>query len=211
MENYKEDCSLLNYSGNLNLSERIKEVNKNNFDFIAEIHLNAGGGTGSEVYYSKGNKDGQTAAALISDSIAFTFDIKNRGAKTKLNAQGKDYFGIIRQTKPTAVLIETVFIDSSDLEKVKTASGQKACGIAISKAIAKARGVKEKAKSSSLVIGDKVELLQGATYYDGKALPQWLYNSTLYVRSISGDRVVISTVKSGAVTGAVKMEYLKKV
>lgn len=211
MEKYNESCSLINYSGNLNLAERIKEVNKNNFDFVAEIHLNAGGGTGSEVYYSKGNKAGQAIAKEISSSIAFTLEIKDRGAKTKLNAQGKDYFGIIRQTKPTAVLIETVFIDSSDLDKVKGVSGQRACGIAIAQAIAKARGIKEKTKSSSIAIGDKVSLQIEATYYDGKPIPYWVYSFPLYVRDIKEDRVVISTAPSGAVTGAVKMEYLKKI
>ena len=64
--------------------------------------------------------------------------VKNRGAKVRLNSSGRDYFGFIRQTKPCAVLIETVFIDcESDLAKVRTEEGCKKCGIAIGKALEK--------------------------------------------------------------------------
>ncbi len=47
-------CSLMNYEGNLYLTDRIKAVNKADYDFVAEIHLNAGGGKGTEVYYYNG-------------------------------------------------------------------------------------------------------------------------------------------------------------
>ena len=39
----------------------------------------------------------------------------------------------------------------------------------------------------------------------------WVYNATLYVREISGNRIVVSTLRAGAVTGAVDKKYLKKV
>lgn len=39
----------------------------------------------------------------------------------------------------------------------------------------------------------------------------WIYDSTLYVREISGDRVVISTQKTGDITGAVDKKYLNKI
>jgi hypothetical protein len=38
-----------------------------------------------------------------------------------------------------------------------------------------------------------------------------VYDSTLYVREIKGSRLVISTLKSGAVTGAVDKKYLTKI
>jgi surface antigen len=59
--------------------------------------------------------------------------------------------------------------------------------------------------------GDKVKLTSDATYYNGGKIPAWLRLITLYVREVSGDRVVISTKKTGAVTGAVNKKYLKKV
>lgn len=64
--------------------------------------------------------------------------------------------------------------------------------------------------SASFKNGDKVKLVKGATFYDGSSIASWVFNSTLYVRDIDGDRVVISTVKTGAVTGAVKKKYLQK-
>lgn len=129
-------CRLMNYDGTLCLGDRIKEVNAIMPDFCADIHLNAGGGTGTETFYFHGSPTGKKAAKAISRNIAEAFSCRDRGAKTKLNSQGKDYFGYIRQTKPCAVLIETLFIDSSsDLEKIKTESGMKKCGEAIGRAL----------------------------------------------------------------------------
>lgn len=143
--NYQEQCDLMNYDGDLYLTDRIKKVNANSYSMIAEFHLNAGGGTGPEVYYYHGDNYGRKYAAAISAAIAKQFGLRNRGAKVKLNGSGKDYFAIIRDTRPRAMLIETVFIDkAADLEKVKTAAGQKQCGETIAKALATARGVKKK-------------------------------------------------------------------
>ena len=142
--NYDEPCDLMNYNGDLYLSDRIKEVNKKKYGFVAEIHLNASGGTGTETYYAKGSITGNNIATTICEHISKALSVRNRGAKIKIGSSGTDYFGIIRQTKCEAVLIETVFIDSIDLEKIKTVSGQKNCGEAIAKAIATARKIKAK-------------------------------------------------------------------
>lgn len=64
--------------------------------------------------------------------------------------------------------------------------------------------------TNKLEVGDKVKLTSDATYYDGKKIPLWVKAKTLYVRSINGDRVVISTLRSGAVTGAVHKKYLRE-
>ena len=150
---YSEQADLMNYQGNLCLQDRIKKLQDNTYDFIAEIHLNAGGGNGVECYYKNGNAKGQKYADAICDQIAADLGIPQRpnwtdadgGDKVKLNEYGSDYFGFIRSTKPTAVLVETVFIDTpSNLNAVKNAAGQKKCGEAIAKAVAKVRGVKQK-------------------------------------------------------------------
>lgn len=65
--------------------------------------------------------------------------------------------------------------------------------------------------ANKLEVGDKVKLASGAVYYDGKSIPLWVKASTLYVRDISGNRVVVSTQRSGAITGAVDKKYLKEV
>lgn len=137
------DCELMNYMGDMYLTERVKAVNFGNYDFIAEIHLNAGGGTGAEAFYSHTSSEGKKYAAAISKSIATAFNFRDRGAKVKTGSNGKDYFAIIRDTEPCAVLVETVFIDTeSDLAKVKTSAGQFKCGEAIARAIANINGVK---------------------------------------------------------------------
>lgn len=129
-------CDLINYAGELYLTERIKEINRKDYDFVAEIHLNAGGGTGTEVYYYHGSPTGKRAAETVCAHISEALAVKNRGAKIRLNSAGKDYFGFIRQTKPCAVLIETVFIDSeNDLKKLLESDGLKACGEAIGMAL----------------------------------------------------------------------------
>ena len=68
---------------------------------------------------------------------------------------------------------------------------------------------KEKTNSVKFAKGDKVKLSSDAKYYDGSNIPSWVKKSTLYVRDINGDRIVISTQKTGDITGAVNKKYLK--
>lgn len=66
--------------------------------------------------------------------------------------------------------------------------------------------------AASLAVGDKVKLASNAPVYGSSTkFSSWVYSSTLYVREISGNRIVISTQKTGAVTGAVDKKYLTKV
>ena len=66
--------------------------------------------------------------------------------------------------------------------------------------------------ATQLAVGDAVKLLSGAKYTSGSTIPSWVFNCTLYVRELrSGNSVVISTLKSGAITGVVDKKYLTKV
>lgn len=66
--------------------------------------------------------------------------------------------------------------------------------------------------AASLAVGDKVKLASNAPVYGSSTkFSSWVYSSTLYVREISGNRVVISTQKTGAITGAVDKKYLTKI
>lgn len=140
---YNERCDLMNYNGNLSLKDRINNLQDDTYDLVAEFHLNASGGLGTEVYYHHNSERGKKYAEQITENISNDLGVRNRGAKIRLNGADRDFFGIIRQTKPCAILIETVFIDSSDLEKVKDAAGQRKCGEAIAKAVAAVRGIAE--------------------------------------------------------------------
>lgn len=61
----------------------------------------------------------------------------------------------------------------------------------------------------TFAVGDTVKMSKDATVY-GKStkFSLYVYNSTLYVRQVDGDRIVVSTLKTGAVTGAVDKKYL---
>ena len=74
--------------------------------------------------------------------------------------------------------------------------------------------VKDYVKSGlpQLKVGDKVKLDNEATVYNTtKRFASFVYRSPLYIRQINGSRAVISTLKTGAITGAVDIKYLQKV
>lgn len=56
--------------------------------------------------------------------------------------------------------------------------------------------------SSDLKIGDIIKLVPGAKYNTGKVIPTWVRGRVLYVRGFSGENVIFSTLKTGAITGA---------
>ena len=64
--------------------------------------------------------------------------------------------------------------------------------------------------TTNFKVGDEVKLVPGAKYTSGGSIPSWVFNSKLYVREIQGDNIVISTLKTGAVTGVVSKKYLSK-
>ena len=144
LSKYNCTVDLVNYDGDKNLAERIKYVNSKGYDLNMELHLNAGGGTGPEVYYKHNSKQGKALATAISKSIATNLGLKDRGAKTKL-ISGQDYFGCVREIKCMSFLVETVFIDTKgDRDKVIYASGQEQCARAIATAVAKYYGLGRK-------------------------------------------------------------------
>ena len=144
LSKYNCTVDLINYDGDKNLAERIKYVNSKGYDLNMELHLNAGGGTGPEVYYKHNSKQGKALATAISKSIATNLGLKDRGAKTKL-ISGQDYFGCVREIKCMSFLVETVFIDTKgDRDKVIYASGQEQCAKAIATAVAKYYGLGRK-------------------------------------------------------------------
>lgn len=67
------------------------------------------------------------------------------------------------------------------------------------------------APDNAIRVGDTVRLKEGAQVY-GKdyGFSSWVYDRTLYVRSITGDRAVVSISRSGAVTGSVKLDDIER-
>ena len=54
---------------------------------------------------------------------------------------------------------------------------------------------------SELKVGDVIKLVPGAKYTTGKVIPNWVMKSKLYLRGFSGNNIIFSTLKSGAITG----------
>ena len=155
LSKYDHKVELVNYTGGMNLKERIGYCNVRDYSLVVECHLNAGKGTGCEVYHADGSVKGQQLAAAVSKGISTALGIVDRGARTKKTNEGTDYFGIIRQTIMHALLVETCFIDSGDVYTVNTEAGQRKAGEAMAKAIVNVLGIKEEAKMQGvLYIGD---------------------------------------------------------
>ena len=57
--------------------------------------------------------------------------------------------------------------------------------------------------------GDVIKLKAGSTYYNGKVIPAWVFNSTLYYRGKNENGIIFSTLKTGAITGVVKESAIK--
>lgn len=203
---YACTADVINYDATLYLTDRIAHVNKHGYDLAIEIHLNASGGTGSEVYYKHKSATGKKLAGAISKSIANTFGIRDRGAKVKINpANGTDYFGFVRSCKCESLLIETVFIDTaSDRKHVETAAGQRQCAEAIVKAIADFYGIKKKTVKPSenkpaVRAGDIVKI-KGNKYATGQKIPMWVKLKKHTVKSVNGEKALLKEINSWVYT-----------
>lgn len=122
------------------LTEEIRECNEYDPDLAVDIHTNAGGGTGFEVYHTLGGGKGKILAQNIEAEVK-AIGQTSRGCKTKANSAGRDYFGFIRETKCPTVICECAFIDTADRAKVDTADKQAAFGRAYARGILKTLGI----------------------------------------------------------------------
>ena len=109
-----------------NLKAAVDVANNNNADLFVSIHLNAGGGKGSEAYTWKGTKT--TQAVKVCNNLA-ALGFVNRGVKDGSNLY------VIKNTKCNALLIEVCFVDNkADYELFKKV-GYEAIARAIYQAI----------------------------------------------------------------------------
>ena len=132
------------------LSEEIKECNAYGPDLAVSIHNNAGCGDGAEAFYHYGGGKSKTLAENILAEIEKVGQ-NSRGAKIRKNANGKDYYGFIRETSCPAVIVECAFVDNaSDLKILATESDRQKVGQAIAKGILKTLGVEIQSEKSTL-------------------------------------------------------------
>jgi N-acetylmuramoyl-L-alanine amidase len=116
--------------GNLNgeLMARVKISDDYGSDLFVSIHVNAGGGTGSEVLICGSGGKAETAANKVLPYLIQSGGWSNRGVKNQ-NVL------VLNKTKAPAILTENGFIDSSDSVKLKDPSFIKSLAVAHAKGI----------------------------------------------------------------------------
>ena len=142
----------------------VEECNAYAPDLALDIHNNAGGGDGVEIFHHyKGGASKDLAQNVLNSIVAVGQN--SRGLKTKRNALGKDYYAFIRNTKAPAVIVECAFIDNkNDVAIIDTAIEQKDMGIAIAKGVLKTLGIayKEPEKATATTNGKVYRVQVGA-------------------------------------------------
>jgi|GEM_PF-1009778 N-acetylmuramoyl-L-alanine amidase len=124
------------------LPQKAKDCNAYGPDLCMDIHFNAGGGDGAEIFReNQGGKSKEFAEKVLNAIVALGQN--SRGVKTRLSADGKsDWFGFIRLTNAPAILIEVAFIDTNDISFADTEEKRRAIGEAIAKGTCETLGVK---------------------------------------------------------------------
>jgi len=89
------------------LAYRVDLANYKNVDLYVELHLNAGGGKGTEVWIYKNGGIAEEYARNVVNSIAELGYI-NRGVKTSQSLY------VLKNTKAPALLVESCFVDSKE-------------------------------------------------------------------------------------------------
>ena len=119
---------------NRDINADVALANRSNVDGVVEIHMNSNmgaPGSGTEAYYSiRGGRSKDLAQALVNGLVALGF--YDRGVKTRINAAGNDYFGIIRDTNAPAALLEVAFINNpADMARLNIYTASQAIANAI--------------------------------------------------------------------------------
>lgn len=124
------------------LTQKANKCNAYAPELAVEIHNNAGGGNGFEVYYqTNGYTKRSKALAQALEAEVIKLGQNSRGLKTKLSSNGLDYFSWLRNTSCPAVLVEGAFLDSSDRLSIDTEEKQKAFGVAYAHAVLNYLGI----------------------------------------------------------------------
>lgn len=197
MSRYKDEDDSLN--------EEVRECNAYNPDLAVDIHNNAGGGDGFEVYHTLNGGTGKTLAENIEKEV-IAIGQNSRGVKTRRGNNG-DYYGFIRMTKCPAVICEGVFVDNqADATQADTLEEQKVFGRAYAKGILKTLGIIDNGNannSESNGESNSATDSQKNIYNDGLVnciydIQEWLnrhYNTGLALDNIYGPKTKAALIK----------------
>lgn len=103
----------------VSLGERVRRANKlydtnNKQAFVISVHANAGGGTGWEVFTSKGQTKSDAIATIFFEEAQREFapEWRMRSDYTDGDPDKEENFYILRNTKGPAILTENFFMDT---------------------------------------------------------------------------------------------------
>ena len=158
------------------LSEEIKECNAFAPDLAVDVHNNAGGGDGFEVFHHHKGGTSKTLALNIEAEVK-KIGQNSRGLKTRLNSSGTDYYGFIRCINAPSVIVEGVFVDNkADAAQADTKSEQVAFGVAYAKGILKTLEIEdnggkkeEQGKNKNISVGDTGTFTGGGIFISSMA------------------------------------------
>lgn len=91
-----------------NLNNIVNKCNQHRVDADVSIHLNAGGGSGVEIWIYSHKSSVKQAAERICANISKALNIPNRGVKISTQ------FYVLRKTVSPAMIIECCFVDSQN-------------------------------------------------------------------------------------------------
>lgn len=168
------------------LDEEIRECNAYAPDLAVDFHNNAGGGDGAEAFYQHQNSDSKALAESVLAEIVKAGQ-NSRGAKIKLWGEA-DYFGFLRETKATAIIVETAFVDNkTDIQIIDTKAEQEAMGTAIAKGILNRLGISYVTEGGKTVNVTLNELKKGSRGEQVKTIQRLLAHMGYSKSSIDGD------------------------
>ena len=157
-----------------NLANIVAKCNAHTVTLDISIHLNAGGGTGCEVYYT--SSKGKPYAKKVSAAVAKALGIKDRGAKAS------DTLYVLNHTKSPAILVECCFVDNKTDQKAWNAEK---CAKAIVEAVTgKAVTSSGSGNSSGTSSGNKTTSTSNAPSY--KVGNTYTLQSNMVVRTGAG-------------------------
>ena len=183
------------------VAHKMEEVEKKRPSLVLEIHYNAGGGEGCEVYYWHTHAPSKSLAQKVLAEMV-KLGQKSRGIKE--SKAGTSYnFGMCRQAATTgipSILGEYAFVDNAkDQAKINSDAKLKAVGEAYAKAAIAYLGLKKKTEppkpspgggSGVITVGSTVKV-SGAKYATGQTIPGWVKSTTHKVSEINGDRALL--------------------
>jgi len=93
--------------------ERANHIHKENSSVLISIHANAGGGTGFEIFTSKGQTESDIIATQVFRAFENAFPLlKARTDKSDGDSDKEAQFYILKKTSCPAILVECAFMDT---------------------------------------------------------------------------------------------------